>query len=115
MKVPAAFTSQDLAGDGGRVSVRRGAVVFVALVEPERYDTGGYPPGFPWRAPVSSDRSVLEPVRLCKQVRAYTLALTVSAFRAVGAGSSTLAAPLAAGWRSARSGLAAYRAVVTVK
>jgi hypothetical protein len=113
--VPAAYTSKDLAVDGGRISVRRGAVVFVVLVEPERYDTRGYPPGFPWRSSVSSVRDVLVPVRLCKQVRAYTLALTVSPFRAVGAGSSTLAAPLAAGWRSARSGLAGYRAVVTVR
>jgi len=113
--VPAAYTSRDLVVDGGTISVRRGAVVFVALVEPERYDTGGYPAGFPWAAPVSSDRGVLEPVRVCKPVRAYTLPLTVSAFRAMGTGSATLAAPLATGWRSARSGLDGYRAVVTVR
>jgi hypothetical protein len=114
VRVPAAYTSRDLAQNGAALAIARGAVVFVALVEPERYATRGYPPGFPWQSPISSSATILAPVRICRAPLTFALAESVSAFRALRPGHATLAATLAPSWRSRARGLGDFRAVVTV-
>ncbi len=86
----------------------------MALVEPEKYASPHYPPGFPWQAPSASDRRVLARVPVCRAVRPSTLALTVHAFRAVKPGRSRIVAALAPGWRARATGLTGYEATVVV-
>lgn len=89
-----------------------GQLVYVVHVESERYlsraarrggkaRNPGFPNGFPWARPVSSNPNVLAPVVLCKEPGAITtLPVEVSAFRAVRPGTATLHTPLAARWQA---------------
>ena len=91
----------------------RGAIVFVVLVEPGHYTTKR---GFPWLTPTTSNRSVLAPVRLCKRPVASTLPLSVTGFRAIQRGATTVTARLAPGWPgSFKPGPEPSRNVVSVR
>ncbi len=108
---------------GATLTVKAGAVVYVALVEAEKYlswPAGTRPPPrvFPWAAARSSDPSVLRRVALCPSSGAYTLPVVVYAFRALTPGTTTLTAPIAQAWKrvkpARRRGLHPYRATVIV-
>ncbi len=108
---------------GATLRVKVGAVVYVELVEAEKYlswPTGTKPPPrvFPWAAARSSDPSVLRRVALCPSNGIYTLPVMVYAFRALTPGTTTLTAPIAQAWKrvkpARRRGLHPYRASVTV-
>ncbi len=120
----------NLATWGSRLTVRRGAIVYAAIDEAAEYEGGAYltqskrPSArpdprlynlFPWQAPRSSSITVLKPIRTCPLTRASTLAETVTAFRAVGVGSSTLIASLVPEWRLARYRPPVFRTTVTVR
>lgn len=109
--------------DHGHLRARPGEVVFVELVEAERYQSwpaGSKPPptAFPWLRPRSSSPRVLRGVPLCPQRGISTLPVHISAFRAIDPGTARLTAPLAPSWRAAkphvRKGLRPYRAAVIV-
>lgn len=112
--VPAPQLPRPSVKSGATIRVRRGAIVYVGLAEPEKYLSPSYPKGFPWRAPTSSSPRILAPVRLCKQTGASTLPVSLSAFRARSRGKATLSAPLKSRWRSHRTGLQPYRSTVIV-
>ncbi len=85
-----------------------GGVVYVPLVEPEKYmsrpASAKYtlPRGFPWTHPVSSNSAVLKPVAVCKEGLVFSgLPVEPFAFRAVGPGMATISAALTAQWRAA--------------
>jgi hypothetical protein len=108
---------------GATLRVKVGAVVYVELVEAEKYlswPTGTKPPPrvFPWAAARSSDPSVLRRVALCPSNGIYTLPVMVYAFRALTPGTTMLTAPIAQAWKrvkpARRRGLRPYRASVTV-
>jgi hypothetical protein len=108
---------------GATLTVKVGAVVYVELVEAEKYlswPAGTKPPPrvFPWAAARSSDPSVLRRVALCPSSGTSTLPVVVYAFRALTPGTTTLTAPLAQAWKrvkpARRRGLHPYRAIVIV-
>jgi hypothetical protein len=108
---------------GGTLTVKVGAVVYVELVEAEKYlswpaDTKPPPRVFPWARSRSAAPSVLRRVALCPSSGAYTLPVVVYAFRALTPGTATLTAPIAQAWRrikpARRRGLHPYRATVIV-
>ena len=108
---------------GATLTVKVGAVVYVELVEAEKYlswPAGTKPPPrvFPWAVARSSGPSVLRRVALCPSSGASTLPVVVYAFRALTPGTSTLTAPIAQAWKhikpARRRGLHPYRATVIV-
>ena len=79
--------------NGAALTVKVGAVVYVELVEAEKYlswPTGTKPPPrvFPWAAARSSDPSVLQRMALCPSRAVSTLPLVVYAFRALRTGTA---------------------------
>ena len=108
---------------GATLTVQAGAIVYVELVEAEihlSWTPGTKPPprAFPWGAARSSDARVLGRVALCPSRRVSTLPVVTYAFRALGPGTATLAAPIVPAWKRAeparRRGLRPYRATVIV-
>ena len=108
---------------GATLTVKVGAVVYVELVEAEKYlswPAGTKPPPrvSPWAAARSSDPSVLRRVALCPSGGASTLPVVVYAFRAMSPGTAILTAPIAQAWTrvkpTRRRGLRPYRATVIV-
>lgn len=101
---------------GARVRVDVGAIVVVALVEPDRYTAAS--PAFPWLPATSSDPRVLSRAPVCSRPGTATLPLRLAVFRAVSPGTALVVAPLAPAWRrqpaGSRRGLAAYRSTVVV-
>ncbi len=123
MRSPARLPPSIAPEGGATLTVQLGAVVYVELVEAEKYlswPAGTKPPPrvFPWAATRSSDPRVLERVALCPSRRMYTLPVAVYAFRALRPGTATLTAPIAPAWKRAkpsrRRGLHPYRAAVIV-
>lgn len=105
--------------NGETIRVRTGQIVYVELIEPEKYASPSLPRGFPWMTPSSSVPHVLEPAPICPTHSAFsTLPLRVSAFKALSGGEARILAPLTPAWRALRSsrrrGLRAYRATVRV-
>ena len=83
---------------GANLSVNEGQVVYVTLVEP--VEIGSAPSSFPWPTPRSSNAKVLVHVPICKHPPLVTsLAVTITAFRAVSAGTATVRAPLSRAWQ----------------
>jgi hypothetical protein len=120
---PTTFLSGIAPKSGATLTVKVGAVVYVELVEAEKYlswPAGTKPPPrvFPWAAARSSDPSVLRRVALCPSSGPYTLPVVVYAFRALTPGTATLTAPIAQAWKNVkparRRGLHPYRATVIV-
>lgn len=108
---------------GATLTVRKADIVYVELVEPEKYLSwrpGAKPPPrvFPWGAARSSDPSVLARVALCPSKGVSTLPVEVYAFRALRPGTATLTAPVAPAWKRTKParhrGLHPYRATVIV-
>ena len=123
VRSPTTFLSGTAPESGATLTVKVGAVVYVALVEAEKYlswPAGTKPPPrvFPWAAARSSDPSVLRRVALCPSSGAYTLPVVVYAFRALTPGTTTLTAPITQAWKrvkpARRRGLHPYHATVTV-
>lgn len=79
-----------------------GALVYVPLIEPENYTGRGFPRGFPWTPPVSSNPGVLKPVAVCQKGLVFSLPVEAFAFRAVRPGMATVSTSLAGQWRSAK-------------
>jgi hypothetical protein len=103
---------------GATVTVNVGAVVYVELVEAEKYlswtaGTKPPPPVFPWAGARSSNPDVLRAVALCPNRRLSTLPVALYAFRTLRPGTATLEAPIVAAWRrvspARRRGLHRYR------
>jgi len=105
--------------DGGRTTVRLGALVYVELVKPEKYASGSLPVVFPWLAPTSSKPDILARVTLCPRLEVSALALKLTAFRALHAGTVTIVAVLAPAWNAVRPalrrGLRPYRSTVVIQ
>lgn len=108
---------------GATLTVKVGTVVYVELVEAEKYlswstGTKPLPRVFPWATARSSDPSVLRRVALCPSNRIYTLPVIVYAFHALTPGTTTLTAPITQTWKhvkpARRRGLHPYHATVTV-
>lgn len=124
VRSPTALPPSIAPESGATLTVKMGTVVYVELVEAEKYlswptGTKPPPPAFPWAAARSSDPSVLERVTLCPSTgAASTLPVAVYAFRALSTGTATLTAPIAPAWKRAkparRRGLQPYRARVIV-
>jgi len=90
-------SGSDLA-NGVSLTVDRGQVVYVMLEEPAEIEPA--PSSFPWPTPRSSNTAVLVRVPICKYPELVTTeAVTVTAFRAVGAGTATVTAPLSRAWQ----------------
>jgi len=84
--------------NGTSLTVNKGEVVYVELIEPEEIGTA--PSSFPWPTPRSSNTKVLMQAPICKNPPLITsVAVTVTAFRAVGAGAATVTAPLSRAWQ----------------
>jgi hypothetical protein len=107
-------SGERLIPQGARITVAPGTIVYVALVEPEYLQTH-YPRGFPWLAATSSRPNVLARTPLCSEAGAYSLPVSVSAFRATGAGTATLTAKLAPAWRALKTGPRPYQSMLTVR
>jgi hypothetical protein len=120
----------NLASWGIDPTVDRGEIVYVGIDESAGYESGVYLTQskrasaradarlynlFPWETPRSSTLTVLAPVRTCPLTGMSSLAETVTAFRAVGAGSARVVAPLVPAWRSARYRPPVFRTTVTVR
>lgn len=123
VRSPTTFLPSIAPESGATLTVKVGAVVYVELVEAEKYlswPAGTKPPPrvFPWAAARSSDPSVLQRVALCPSSGASTLPVVVYAFRALTPGTTTLTAPIAQAWKrvkpARRRGLHPYRATVIV-
>ena len=114
VRMPVVFPAGRLPADGATIRVPVGAIVYVALVEPDAYTGGEYPIGFPWERARSSDPAVIAAVRLCPRQTVSTLVDIVTAFRARRAGAAQLLAPLVPRWRPVRHGPRPYRARVVV-
>jgi hypothetical protein len=123
VRSPARFPWSIAPESGATLTVKVGAVVYVELVEAEKYlswPTGTKPPPrvFPWAAAHSSDPSVLRRVALCPSREVSTLPIMAYAFRGLRPGKATLTAPIAPAWKRAkparRRGLRPYRATVIV-
>ena len=95
VNVPTSISNGRLVTTDTRLTVPVNAIVYMALVEPEKYATH---PGFPWLAPRTSARNVLAPVRFCKQTAFGGLPESLTAFKALHPGTATLTARLAKGW-----------------
>ena len=111
VSVPQTIPNASLVTSGSKLTVHVGATVYVVLVEPASSTDA---PGFPWLTPTASDPTVLTPVRLCKRVRASSLPLSVTGFRAVHPGTAILNARLAPRWRSLKTTLRDSRSTITV-
>lgn len=83
--------------NGADLTIQSGKVLYVVLEEPA--ELGSVPTSFPWHTPKSSNPRVLKRVPLCKYLDVSTVALTVTAFRAIGAGTATVTAPLSRAWQ----------------
>jgi hypothetical protein len=123
VRYPARLPPSIAPGGGATLTVQVGTVIYVVLVEAEKYlswPAGTKPPPrvFPWAAARSSQRRVLEHAALCASREVSTLPVVVYAFRALRPGTATLTAPIAPAWRRAtparRRGLHPYRATVIV-
>ena len=123
VRPPTTFLPRIAPESGATLTVKVGAVVYVELVEAEKYlswPVGTKPPPrvFPWAAARSSDPSALRRVALCPGSGASTLPVVVYAFRALTPGTTTLTAPIAQAWKrvtaARRRGLHPYRATVIV-
>jgi hypothetical protein len=123
VRSPRTFLPSIAPESGAILTVKVGAVVYVELVEAEKYlswpaGTKPAPRVFPWAAARSSETSVLRRVALCPSSGAYTLPVVVYAFRALTPGTATLTAPIAQAWKrvkpARRRGLHPYRATVIV-
>lgn len=123
MRSPATFSPRISPQSGATVAVKVGAVVYVELVEAEKYlawTQGTKPPPrlFPWAAARSSNPRVLRRVALCPSGGLSTLPIEDYAFRALRPGTATLTAPIATAWKrvkpARRRGLHRYHAIVTV-
>jgi hypothetical protein len=123
VRSPTTFSPSIAPESGATLTVKVGAVVYVELVEAEKYlswPAGTKPPPhvFPWAAARSSDPSVLRRVALCPSSGAYSLPVVAYAFRALTPGTTTLTAPIAQAWKrvkpARRRGLHPYRATVIV-
>jgi hypothetical protein len=121
VRSPATFSPSIAPESGATLTVKVGAVVYVELVEAEKYlswPTGTKPPPrvFPWAAAHSSDPSLLRHVALCPSREVSTLPIVVYAFRALRPGTATLTAPIATAWKRVepgrRRGLHPYRVTV---
>jgi len=104
-----------LIADGAKMTVRAGTIVYVALVEADKYLSLGDPRGFPWLSVTSSNPHVLARTPLCAQAATYTLPVSVAAFRATHAGEATLTARLTPPWRSFKTGPRPYQSTVTIR
>jgi hypothetical protein len=94
--VPTSIPSNRLlTTDDAHLTVPVNAIVWVVLVEADKYTAH---PGFPWVTPITSDRAVLAPVRLCKRTLVSSLPDKIRAFKALRPGTATLKARLAPGW-----------------
>jgi hypothetical protein len=113
--VPATIPATEFLRDGKTSHYRPGALLFVTLVEPAKYTSQAYPPGFPWQAPVSSDPRVLARVPVCRSTGVSSLPLAVYAFRALKVGAATVVAPLKPTWRVHPTGLHHFFATVTIR
>lgn len=113
--VPKSPPQSQLVASGESVTVRVGTVLYVFLIEPEEYSNPPYPSAFPWQTPVSASPAVLRRVRLCPSRTAYSLSLTITAFRALAAGHTTLSADLVPSWHTVARAPRRYRAIVIVK
>jgi hypothetical protein len=83
--------------------VNEGQVVYVTLAAGEEIEPA--PSSFPWPTPKSSNTKVLVRVPICKYPPLITSeALTVTAFRAVGTGTTTVTAPLSRAWQKWQTG-----------
>lgn len=96
--VPRAIPSGGEIVNGANLAIRRGQVLYVVLDEPA--EPGPVPNSFPWPTPISSNPRVLKRVPLCKYLDVSTAPLTVTAFRAIRAGTATVAAPLSRAWQT---------------
>jgi hypothetical protein len=123
VRPPTTFLSNIAPESGATLTVKVDAVVYVELVEAEKYlswPAGTKPPPrvFPWAAARSSDPSVMRRVALCPSSGVYTLPVVVYAFRALTPGATTLTAPITQAWKSIkparRRGLHSYHATVIV-
>ena len=123
VRSPTTFSSYVAPGSGATLTVKGGVLVYVELVEAEKYlswRVGTKPPPrvFPWGAARSSDPNVLRRVTLCTSSRISTLPIVVYAFRALTPGTAILRAPIAQAWKrvkpARRRGLRPYRATVIV-
>jgi hypothetical protein len=123
VKSPVTFLPSVAPKNGATPTVKVGAVVYVELVEAEKYlswPTGTKPPPrvFPWAAARSSNPSVLQRMALCPSRTVSTLPVVAYAFRALRQGTATLTAPIAPAWKrvkpARRRGLHPYRATVIV-
>jgi hypothetical protein len=123
VRSPTTFLPSIAPESGATLTAKVGAVVYVELVEAEKYlswPAGTKPPPrvFPWAAARSSDPSVLRRVALCPNSRPSTLPVVVYVFRALTPGTATLTAPIAHAWKhikpARRRGLYPYRATVIV-
>jgi hypothetical protein len=123
VRSPVTFVPSIAPENGATLTVEVGTVVYVELVEAEKYlswRTGTKPPPrvFPWAAARSSDPSVLQRMALCPSRAVSTLPIVAYAFRALRPGTATLTAPIAPAWKrvklARRRGLHPYRATVIV-
>jgi hypothetical protein len=123
VRSPVTFSPSIAPENGATLTVKVGAVVYVELVEAEKYlswPTGTKPPPrvFPWAAARSSDPSVLQRMALCPSSTVSTLPIVVYAFRALRPGTARLTAPIDPAWKrvklARRRGLHPYRATVIV-
>lgn len=102
----------------GSVVVARVGRLIYAVEGGEYSSAGAIPPTFPYLPPTSSAAGVLTPVQLCGGQRLISFGFPerVFAFRASAAGTATLVAPLAPGWRRVKArGLRPYVATVDVR
>jgi hypothetical protein len=114
VQVPQTIPRGSLVGTDSKVNTHVAAILYVVLVEPDKYTGSTYPHGFPWLSVVSANKRILAPVQLCPQHGVSSLPVKVAAFRASRAGKTTLVARLARPWRSVKAGPRRYRSTVTV-
>ena len=96
LKVPRSIPQSELLTTGTKLSVPVGRTVYVVLVQYEALAG----PGFPWKTPRSSNRTVLKSVRLCRQTGESSLPVMVTGFSALHAGVATIKASLSPAWRA---------------
>ena len=121
VRSPTRFSRGVAPQSGATVTVNVGAVVYVELVEAEKYlswpaGTKPPPPVFPWAGARSADPDVLRAVALCPNTGIYTLPVVIYAFRVLRPGTVMLEAPIATAWKriapARRRGLRPYRVSV---
>jgi hypothetical protein len=94
--VPRDISSGGALVNGADLTIQKGQVLYVVLEEPA--EPGPVPNSFPWPTPTSSNPRILKRVPLCKHLDVSTVALTITAFRAIGTGTATVTAPLSRAW-----------------